>query len=49
MLDEVERFKVQNGDHENEAIRLQELLERMQQDKAKLSRRVSKLVFNGKN
>ena len=40
-------MKNQYTERNNEVIRLQELLERLQADKTKLSRRVSKLVLNG--
>ncbi len=48
LIDELEILKNQYSERDNEVIRLQELLERVQADKTKLSRRVSKLVLNGK-
>lgn len=48
MLDDIETLKSQYAERDNEVTRLQELLERMQNEKNKLSRRVSKLVLNGK-
>jgi hypothetical protein len=47
LIQELETLKNQYTERDNEVIRLQELLERTQADKTKLSRRVSKLVLNG--
>jgi len=47
LIDELEITKNQNAEYNNELIHLQELVERLQADKTKLSRRVSKLVHNG--
>lgn len=47
LLNELETLKTKYAERDNEALRLQELLERVQADKNKLSRRVSKLVLNG--
>ena len=41
-------MKTKYVERDNEIVRLKELLERVQADKTKLSRRVSKLVLNGK-
>ncbi|CAF0894547.1 unnamed protein product [Rotaria sp. Silwood1] len=49
LIEEFETLKNQYAERENEVLRLQELLERMQSDKTKLSRRVSKLVLNEKD
>lgn len=49
LFDELETLKNQYNERDNEVLRLQELLERVQADKNKLSRRVSKLVLNGKH
>ncbi|CAF3392662.1 unnamed protein product [Rotaria sp. Silwood1] len=49
LIEELETLKNQYAERENEVLRLQELLERMQSDKTKLSRRVSKLVLNEKD
>lgn len=48
LFEELETLKTQYAERDNEVIRLQELLDRTQADKTKLSRRVSKLVLNGK-
>ena len=47
-MEELETLKCQYADRDNELVRLQELIERLQTDKTKLSRRVSKLVLNGR-
>jgi predicted nucleic acid-binding Zn-ribbon protein len=47
LFDELETTKNQYAECNNELIRLQELVERVQTEKAKLNRRVSKLVYNG--
>ena len=47
LLNELETLKTKYAERDNEVLRLQELLERVQADKNKLSRRVSKLVLNG--
>jgi len=49
LLDDIETLKSQYAERDNEVTRLQELLERMQNEKNKLSRRVSKLVLNEKD
>ncbi|CAF5184774.1 unnamed protein product, partial [Rotaria magnacalcarata] len=49
LIDELEMLKSKLIERENEGIRLKELLEHMQSDKTKLSRRVSKLVLNEKD
>ena len=49
LLDELELSKNQYAERDSETVRLQELLERVQADKTKLSRRVSKLVQNGRS
>jgi hypothetical protein len=48
LIEELETLRNQYTERDNEVTRLQELLERTQADKTKLSRRVSKLVLNGK-
>lgn len=48
LLDNIEQMKIQQNEKDKELVRLQDLLERMQADKTKLSRRVSKLVLNGR-
>lgn len=47
LFEELETLRNQYNERDNEVLRLQELLERVQADKNKLSRRVSKLVLNG--
>ena len=47
LIDELELSKSQYAERDNDVLRVQELLERLQMEKAKLSRRVSKLVHNG--
>lgn len=49
LFDELETLKTKYVERDNEVVRLQELLERVQADKTKLSRRVSKLVLNEKD
>ncbi|CAF4383321.1 unnamed protein product, partial [Rotaria sp. Silwood2] len=49
LIEEFQTLKNQYAERENEVFRLQELLERMQSDKTKLSRRVSKFVLNEKD
>ncbi|CAF1022017.1 unnamed protein product [Rotaria sordida] len=49
LIEEFETLKNQYVERESEVLRLQELLERVQSDKTKLSRRVSKLVLNEKD
>ena len=46
-MEELETLKCQYAERDNELVRLHELIERLQTDKTKLSRRVSKLVLNG--
>jgi len=46
LVDELETCKNQCAERDSEIARLQDLVERIQTDKAKLSRRVSKLVQN---
>ena len=48
LIKELETLKNQYVDRENEAIRWQELLDHVQFDKTRWSRRVSKLVLKGK-
>jgi len=47
LIEELETTKNQYGECNDELVRLQDIVERLQADKAKLSRRVSKLVHNG--
>jgi uncharacterized protein YlxW (UPF0749 family) len=47
LIGELQTLKGQYAERDSEVVRLQDLLERMQADKTKLSRRVSKLVLNG--
>lgn len=47
LIEELQALKNKYGERENEVLRLKELLENVQNDKTKLSRRVSKLVLNG--
>jgi hypothetical protein len=47
LFEEFETTKNQYAQCNNEVIRLQELVDHLQTDKTKLSRRVSKLVHNG--
>lgn len=49
LLDELTTSRNQYSECHQELLRLQELLERMQTEKSKLGRRVSKLVHNGKD
>ncbi len=47
LIEELETTKNQYGECNHELVRLQDIVERLQADKSKLSRRVSKLVHNG--
>jgi len=47
LIDECETTKNQYSECKNELIRLQEFIERIQAEKTKLNRRISKLVHNG--
>lgn len=48
LIDELETTKNQFSECNNELVRLQELVEHLQNEKNKLNRRISKLVHNGK-
>ena len=48
LIEDLETIKSQYSDCNNELLRLQDIVDRLQADKGKLSRRVSKLVHNGK-
>ena len=47
LLDELETTRNQYSECHQELLRLQELLERIQTEKSKLGRRITKLVHNG--
>lgn len=47
LLDELETTRNQYSECHQELLRLQELLERIQSEKSKLGRRITKLVHNG--
>jgi hypothetical protein len=49
LIDELDTVTSRCTERDRECARLQEYIERMQNDKTKLSRRVSKLVLNGKH
>ncbi|CAF1055145.1 unnamed protein product, partial [Didymodactylos carnosus] len=49
LLEELETLKVQASERDNEIIRLQDFIERVQTDKTRLSKRLSKLVLNEKD
>lgn len=48
LIEDLAIMKNQYADCNNELLRLQDIIDRLQADKGKLSRRVSKLVHNGK-
>jgi len=49
LLDELEATKSQFADCQNEVVRVKELADRVQAEKTKLTRRISKLIHNGKS